>query len=581
MKKTSIIISERNQLLNNEKKMKKTYTKKIFFQINLFLFSYLLYFLSLEKCLEGFDICCNKNKYIKTKLFQLVLSSIITSVLIELMIYNYIYKFNLIHFIIVFFFFFQFSHGRDFHDHGLYNFFGFFTFCIVVILFLLPINILIYIIKKKNVFYSFIYFVLLIVFFLIYLFRIKNIMNCDDWPLGLNNSFIENDINKYGCQIQFPKNCPYKIGKYLFDLSKWKRVNCNKRKLDERENILKNSNSPYLSNISKRIGFPLTNKEPICCLKSYASVKDYSEYNDYVRNNLLDMDDKNKIEKLLKEEIPEIVVDFSDNNFGKMIIGLNYNKSLSKFRKNLEINTTPYSSNILIIYLDSVSRVNSINQLKKTLQFVEKFMSFKGAFNHKYSSENFHSFQFFKYHAFEGYTANNYLKIFYGDRKGKHVKRITKYLKENGYITGLASDFCYRDNTRTFHQMKKEEVYDHQMIICDPNESHYNSMTKRCLYGKTNSEHLFEYGSQFWKKYKKNRKFLTIISNDGHEGSLLGIKYTDDIIFKFLNDLFNKNLLKDSSILLISDHGESLPSLYYLYDFYKIEYYLPMLYIII
>ena len=106
MKKTSIIISERNQLLNNEKKMKKTYTKKIFFQINLFLFSYLLYFLSLEKCLEGFDICCNKNKYIKTKLFQLVLSSIITSVLIELMIYNYIYKFNLIHFIIVFFFFF-------------------------------------------------------------------------------------------------------------------------------------------------------------------------------------------------------------------------------------------------------------------------------------------------------------------------------------------------------------------------------------------------------------------------------------------------------------------------------------------
>ncbi len=107
MKITSIILSERNQLLNNEKKIKKTYTKKILLQIILFLFSYLLYFLSLEKCLEGFDVCCFKNKYIKTKLFQLVISSIITAILIELMFYNYIYKLNLIHFIIVFFFFFS------------------------------------------------------------------------------------------------------------------------------------------------------------------------------------------------------------------------------------------------------------------------------------------------------------------------------------------------------------------------------------------------------------------------------------------------------------------------------------------
>ena len=487
----------------------------------------------------------------------------------------------MVHLIFIFLSFFIFSHGRDFNDHGLFNFIGFFIFCIFIILFLLPINVLIYCIKKSNAFYLFIYFVLLIIIFLIYFFYVKTFIKCDDWSLGLNNTFIENNINKYGCQIQFPKTCPYKIGKYLFDLTKWKRVNCNERKKNERKNILKDSNSPYLNKKSKRIGFPLTNKEPICCLKSYGGLKDYYIYNKYVINNLIDMDNKDQLKKISKENMPEIVVDFSDNYFGKMIIELNYNESLSNFRKNLEKNTTPYSSNILLIYLDSVSRVNSINQLKKTLRFVEKFISFKGGFNHLYSSENFHSFQFFKYHAFEGYTANNYLKIFYGDTSGKHVKRITKYLKENGYITGLASDFCYRDNTRTFHQMKKEEVYDHQMTMCDPNESHWNSMLKRCLYGKINSEHLFEYGKQFWRKYKNNRKFLTIISNDGHEGSLLEIKYTDDIIFKFLTDLFNNNLLKDSSILLISDHGESLPSLYYLYDFYQIEYYLPMFYIII
>ena len=38
-------------------------------------------------------------------------------------------------------------------------------------------------------------------------------------------------------------------------------------------------------------------------------------------------------------------------------------------------------------------------------------------------------------------------------------------------------------------------------------------------------------------------KFLTIISDNGCEGSLIEIKYTEEKIFKFLKDLFNENLL--------------------------------------
>ena len=94
-------------------------------------------------------------------------------------------------------------------------------------------------------------------------------------------------------------------------------------------------------------------------------------------------------------------------------------------------------------------------------------------------------------------------------------------------------------------------------------------------------EHLYEYGEQFWRKYKHNRKYLSIVSNEGHEGTLEVLKYADNIIFKFLNNLFNDNLLKDSSIILVSDHGVGMPSIYYPYDFYKLEEQLPMLYIII
>ncbi len=38
-------------------------------------------------------------------------------------------------------------------------------------------------------------------------------------------------------------------------------------------------------------------------------------------------------------------------------------------------------------------------------------------------------------------------------------------------------------------------------------------------------------------------------------------------------------MLDNTTILLLSDHGCSLPSLYYFNDFFEFEKYLPMLYI--
>ena len=71
------------------------------------------------------------------------------------------------------------------------------------------------------------------------------------------------------------------------------------------------------------------------------------------------------------------------------------------------------------------------------------------------------------------------------------------------------------------------------------------------------------------------------MSNDGHEGTLEMLKYVDNIIFNFMNNLFNDNLLKNTSIILMSDHGDGMPSIYFPYDFYRIEKHLPMLYMII
>jgi membrane-anchored protein YejM (alkaline phosphatase superfamily) len=170
--------------------------------------------------------------------------------------------------------------------------------------------------------------------------------------------------------------------------------------------------------------------------------------------------------------------------------------------------------------------------------------------------------------------------MFYGKKKEELNKTFfTKYFKENGYITSHTHDLCLLDSTRANHNYTIEEVFDHQMVVCDPDNDHISLTSIRCLHGKQNMEYFLDYTDQFWRKYPNNRKLSVIISNHGHEGTLNVVKYIDDMLYNFINNLFNDHLLKDTSIILISDHGAGMPSVYYTFDFYTIEMYMPMLYI--
>ena len=466
----------------------------------LFFFSYYLFYLSLEKCYDGWDECCIKLKWIKLKLIEAIISVLILSVLIELIILKILSKINLIHIIFIYLFFYYHSHGKDFDDHGYYNLIGCFLILIIIFIGLIPFNIVICIQKDKKFMPIYILSLFIILYSMNYAFN-KNFMICDDWIKGLNNSFIENNKTKYGCMISLPQICPYKIGKYFMDITKLKRIKCKNRYKNISNKLMQLYKSPYIKNNTKRIGYPIINKENIYYL-------DYMETErilyKYFLNHLIDMDNKDLINNLSLKYLPEIEIDFSNNTHGNMNINLNYNKKLSEKRKLKEKYVNSYSNNLMVLYIDSVSRANSLRQLKKTLNFFEKFMSFKGGYNKNFPSENYHSFQFFKYHSFYFHTRGNYPILYYGNTRDKNNTLITKFLKKNGFITCYCNDFCMKDNVRTFHNMTSSEVYDHVFIICDPNLDHYNQHTTKCLYGKNNAEHLYEYGNQFWRKYKNN-----------------------------------------------------------------------------
>ena len=84
----------------------KNYMIKIILLLLIFL-NYYLYYLSLEKCLKGFDVCGQKSKWILKKLTQAVISYFITSLLFELMILNKISIYHLFHIIVVFSYFYN------------------------------------------------------------------------------------------------------------------------------------------------------------------------------------------------------------------------------------------------------------------------------------------------------------------------------------------------------------------------------------------------------------------------------------------------------------------------------------------
>ena len=544
--------------------------------ISLFFFflSYYFYYISLEKCFSGIDVCGRKLKWIINKVCEIFVSSFISSLLFLFILTNKISKLHILHFILHIFILYLYSHGYSFEDHGLLNLIGYASLFIIFIIIDFIIKRFIEYIFINNSPYKNTKFLTILIIILLY-YDLISPLDCKDWGKGLNNTFIENDINKFGCKIKYPKLCPYKIFNHFMDLTKLFSVNCSISNKNTKNIILDKSKSHYINKHTTKFGFPLTNKDLIGKLDG----KDDLILTKYVLDNLFDVENNSNVNNNY-----ELVLDFSKSNSGEYIINIKYNESLGRERKKLETKNSPYSNNIMIIFIDSVSRANSIRQMKKTLSFFENFIRYNGGYHPNYPNEIFHSFQFFKYHSFKYHISGNFPRIFYGNdisKTNSNFVLFTRYFKENGYITNYNSDSCQKDNTRTFHNLTDSEVYDHQFLLCDPSTPVFYSTLKKCLHSKTNAEHLFNYSNQFWRSYRDNRKLSVIILNDGHEGTLEALKYTDIIIFNYLNSLFQDNLLKDSSVILLSDHGVVMPSIYSIYDFYIKEMKLPMLYLLI
>lgn len=473
--------------------------------------------------------------------------------------------------------FFIMNTGQSLDGHGTYNTIFFFIFIFLgqtLILILLCFKI---IYQKQKSIAIFIVLFLLVSSIIIYTTKIEDKIKCKDWEYGLNKTKLDNDKKEYPCQIIIPDHSCYLnfLGPYL-DFSKG--LKCSSKK-DEKYKLKQTATSKYINKETKRIGFPITTHRINFNLnKQLNSTNLYRE----IMNNLVDMDNKEQLELLGEAEKPEVVLDYTKNEFGEIHINLNYDDELSKKRKQLEKYSKPLYKNIIFVFLDGISRRHFARNFKKTSKFIEQFLKFEGSNNEKDKSQKYHGFEFFKQHSFREFTLGNNIPMFYGKPfYSKKIESITGELKEKGFVTcnlnGLCDKSTFYFDWRLKEGMERNFIeFDHEMfsINCDPNiynvENPHSiimgesSIFRRCLYGKENVEYLFEYGRQFFEKYNDNRKYLRFSIPNGHELTGQVSKYVDEPLYEFLNNLYINDYLKNTSVILAADHGLNLLLFYQL-----------------
>ena len=158
---------------------------------------------------------------------------------------------------IVYFLFFIFNRGQNIDGHGTLNALVFIVTVFLGQIFIFILFFLRYLYRKNRLIVATLLITLFISSIIVYKEKIEDKIKCKDWDIGLNQTKLDNDKEKYPCQMTFPnKRCFLNfLGPYL-DFSRNK--SCLIRNKIEKYKLKSVSKSKYINENTKRIGFPIT-----------------------------------------------------------------------------------------------------------------------------------------------------------------------------------------------------------------------------------------------------------------------------------------------------------------------------------
>mmetsp|Transcript_20175 Transcript_20175/g.37607 ORF Transcript_20175/g.37607 Transcript_20175/m.37607 type:complete len:828 (-) Transcript_20175:1181-3664(-) len=225
----------------------------------------------------------------------------------------------------------------------------------------------------------------------------------------------------------------------------------------------------------------------------------------------------------------------------------------------------PNRLSILMLTIDSASRRHFFRKLPKTVAYLNELQS-------RYSVTDF------KIHNVIGdNSAFNQIPLFTGSqmirktrREGDEVsyyngdalnKSLYKYMKEMGYATLMALEFCH---PYFIEYLGRKPDFDHLMgnFWCGAHKFsgyHFEKMSsgQRCIGAEFSHSYLLNYLKEFTINYQEVNQFMYAHITTGHEASGRQIQTLDDDLVEFLQDYLEiaSSLNIEVAILLQGDHG--------------------------
>lgn len=477
--------------------------------------------------------------------------------------------------------------GMDLYHHGGYNRI---IFLISTPIFYYLISLFIYVlIQLHKDFKNTLMFLIIIFTVLFGFYKYLITGSCDYWKYGFKGTQLDN--SDLSCVVPIPEICSFTIFDNLLDIPKLSGANCSDHSqyLYLSETVIPFSNLKYSN--TEYFGYPRTEKWDMVKNTSYGI------FQKHVLNNLVDMEDPNNNE--IVEDI-EFTLDFrnstmSDKFKANLTLKKNYTLEEEMIKKHNEFisnNTKPLFNNVLVIFIDSLSRNHFRRKLPLTFDYLEQKYN-----NTEYNKKDISSYQFFKFSSLYPGTLANMAVMYYGNYPHNPSTSVLRYYKDAGYVLGSSMNYCGRETIDVEGEIQfYEQQHDHELagLFCDPNlhslqgpYSFFNgpySMTKKCLWGKESVDWSIDYAKQFFSAYKNNSKFFRLSIIDSHEASGEMIKYDDEKILDLLEWYEKEGFMDDSLVMVMADHGFFMPGWIYEYfnfEDYHIEMTLPAYYMLI
>ena len=312
---------------------------------------------------------------------------------------------------------------------------------------------------------------------------------------------------------------------------------------------------------SKFLAFPNAATLPANVVTTHTFL-DNAKLQAYVTSNL------QPINNSQQAELHEMVIQLDKSPH--LVIKVCRNETLSKILRAKRVGYQKTRNSVLVIFFDSVSRAGLKSRMPA---FFDKLGSWK-------TKGIMQGIAFSHFHALQPFTSPNRLAL----HNGKTIEEARSeklWLAENesfsggifetaskqGFCTGFAHTDCDADDQLpSDYTPAAPEKHDHRLIFCSPSFieagiKQYNlfkgpsSVFQRCLFNKPVHQHALNYVTSFWQEYYDSLKFFKLSLMEGHEITSDLLRLADEDLVRFLNDFEKKEHTKNTTIILLSDHG--------------------------